>query len=75
MNNDRRHKLKKLLDAMQSIVNALEALKDEEDEVRENIPENLESSDLYQESERCSDLIDDAICSVNEAMGNISEIT
>ena len=64
-----------MADAMQAIINALEALKDEEDEVRENIPENLESSDVYQESERCSDLIDDAIYSVNEAMGNISEIT
>lgn len=75
MNKSRRQRLRQIVDALQSIVNDLDDIKMEEDEARNNMPENLESSETYEESENCSDVIEDAISDLNEIMGNITEMT
>lgn len=75
MNKNRRQKLRQIVDALQSIVNDLDDIKMEEDEARNNMPENLEGSEIYEESENCSDVLEDVMSDLNEIMGNISEIT
>lgn len=75
MNNSRRERLRQAVLNIQSVIYELEQLKDEEDEARGNMPENLESSTAYEMSENCSDVLEDAMSDLNEVMENISEIT
>ena len=73
MNKDRRARLRavrnKLNDAREEVV----AIRDEEDETRDNMPENLAYSERYERSEECSGAMDAAIDSIDEAIGSIEE--
>ena len=60
---------------MRVLLQELENIKDEEDDARENIPENLENSEMYEASENCSDTIEDAISDIEGAINSILEIT
>lgn len=59
MNKRRKNEIKR-------IITLLEKLLDEEDAVRDNIPESLESSDIYQESEVASEQLEEAITALQE---------
>lgn len=73
MNKARRDALEKLMLKIEEVVSELETLKDEEDEYRENMPENLQGGTRYEESEAASEYMDYALDNLNEAMGNINE--
>lgn len=75
MNRARRDKLSELMLKIESLSFELEALKDEEDEYRENMPENLQYGEKYEASETASDNMGSAIDSLNEAMDYINEAT
>ena len=75
MNKIRRTQLKKIAEELENSIGKLERIKEQEDDARENMPENLEYSDAYENSEQCSDTIEDVISSIQEAINNILEIT
>ncbi len=75
MNQERRERIKKTVIKISECVGELESIKDEEDDSRDNIPENLQGGDAYQQSEDCSDALQDAIDSINEAGEKLGEIT
>ena len=50
-------------------------MKEEEDEARENMPENLWESERYEVSEECSQAMEDALDSLESAASSLSEIT
>ncbi len=74
MNKCRRKSIKEITDKIKALMSQLEDIKDEEDEARENIPENLENSDVYKTSENCSDTIEDVISDIGGAINSILEI-
>lgn len=75
MNARRRGQLKKL--ELQLIVwlGELESIKEEEEESRENMPDNLNGSERYELSEEASQDLEDAYDSIEEAINALSNIT
>lgn len=57
--------------ALQEIFDKLSALSEEEDESRENMPESLQGSERYEQSESASYSIDEAIESISSACDSI----
>ena len=68
MNRQRRARLRAARTKLSEARDEIEAIRDEEDEARDNMPENLQDSDRYTESEECSEAMDAAISSIEEAI-------
>lgn len=67
MNAQRRNRLRAACRQLEQVKTDLElvcekidTIRDEEDEARDNMPENLQYSERYEESEDCSRLMDSA---------------
>lgn len=75
MNNQRRKEIEKNLEAMRDILATLESLKDEEQEYIDNMPENLQESEKYYQSEGYVDIMEDAIGEIDSAIEEIQEVT
>ena len=71
MNKIRRKKLSEIIDRIQAITNDLENILSEEEDYRDNMPENLQSSEKYETSDNACSFMQDAIDNLNEAMDNI----
>lgn len=71
MNNARRKKLNTILEKIVEIHNALEEIKDEEQEYFENIPENLQSSERYEKAENAVAALEDALAMFDDIADNI----
>lgn len=74
MNKDRRKKIAETIDKLRQCSGNLYDIKNEEDDSRENIPENLQSSEFYCYSEECSDNIDEAISEIDSAISSLEDI-
>ncbi len=74
MNKVRRKRLGGILKRLRDTREDLGSLLEEEDEARENIPENLQSSDSYEDSENASDAMDSACESIGEAITTLEEV-
>jgi len=75
MNKQRRKTLNDLYEKIADIRDVLEEVKDEEECYRDNMPENLQSSEMYERADAACDLLDDAIRSLDEALGYIESAT
>ena len=75
MNNERRKRIREAIHDLSIVSSKLESIKDDEDDARAEIPENLESGEIYIESEKSSDIIGDAISELNEITKSLEEIT
>ena len=53
----------------------LEALKEEEEDYRDNIPENLQGSERYEQAEEACDNLDSAFDGLEEVISYIEEAT
>lgn len=73
MNKVRRKELQNLFDIISEAQEQLEALRDEEDEYKENIPENLKGSERYEIAEAAVDALDSALDSLQDALDSIEE--
>lgn len=71
MNKIRRKELSEIIDRIQAITNDLENILSEEEDYRDNMPENLQSSEKYETSDNACSFMQDAIDNLNEAMDNI----
>ena len=71
MNKIRRKALQEIYDKLSDLREELEAIKDEEDESRENMPENLQGSERYEQSETASGNIDEATEYLSSACDSI----
>lgn len=74
MNAARRNKLIELLGLISTIKSLLDGIMSEEDDARESMPENLQGSSRYEESEEASDKMSDAFSSLCEAYDYIYDI-
>lgn len=73
MNKQRRKQLEEIIGRLEVAVSDLELIRDEEDEYRDSIPENLQGSEKYENSESASYSMDEAIDSINSAIDSIHE--
>lgn len=71
MNNYRRKELNALLSTIEEVKDALEALKEEEEEYRDNMPENLWGSERYDKAEAAVSSLEEAISSLEDAISGI----
>ncbi len=74
MNKQRRERIREVINQLESCADDLEAIKEEEDDARDRIPENLQDGDAYCASEECSDKIEDAISDIRAVVVNIEDI-
>lgn len=75
MNKIRRKALQEIYDKLSDLREELETIKDEEDESRENMPENLQGSERYEQSETASGNIDEAMEYLSSACDSIESAT
>ena len=74
MNNQRRIKLREVNIYINSILNMIESVRDDEESAFDNMPENLQGSNRAFEMEENIDYLDDAIDYLNDAVNSIEEI-
>lgn len=63
----------KLQDIINTAVENLELLLEEEEDARDNIPESLQNSERYERADAACDAIQSSIDSLEEAIENIEE--
>ena len=73
MNKIRRKTLQELYDIIADAKDNLDEVRDEEDDCKENIPENLQGSERYEIAEAAVDALESAISSLEEALDSIEE--
>lgn len=72
MNKVRRKELQELYDIISEAKERLEMLHDEE-EYKDNMPENLQSSERYEKAEAAVDALGSAVSSLEEVLDYIEE--
>lgn len=75
MNKARRAQIQRVSDSISNIIAEIETIRDEEDEARESMPENLVGSERYETSEVASDTLQDTIDLLEESVERLSEIS
>mgnify|MGYP003311428840 CR=1 FL=1 len=73
MNKQRRKEIEKIYGIIEDMYNALEALKDEEEEYRDNIPENMQGGERYEIAASAISNMEDALEHMNEVMYCLEE--
>ena len=73
MNKERRKSLREIQSKLDRLGQDLETLKEEEEEYRDNMPENLQESDRYQRADEVCDLLQEALESMDNAYQKIEE--
>ena len=73
MNKERRKSLREIQSKLDRLGQDLETLKEEEEEYRDNMPENLQESDRYQRADEVCDLLQEALDSMDTAYQQIEE--
>ena len=68
MNKYRRKELSTLLSTLEEVKDTLETLKEEEEEYRDNMPENLWGSERYEKAEEAISNMEDAMASKTPLM-------
>ena len=74
MNKLRRKSLQEIFDKLSDLREEIESIKDEEDESRENMPENLQGSERYEQSETASYNMDEAMEYISSACDSIESV-
>lgn len=75
MNKVRRTQIQRVSDSISNIIAEIETIRDEEDEARESMPENLVGSERYETSEVASDTLQDTIDLLEESVERLSEMS
>ena len=74
MNKLRRKTLQRIFDQLSDLREEIEAVKEEEDESRENMPENLQGSERYEQSETASSNMDEAMEYITSACDSLESV-
>lgn len=73
MNKERRKSLREIQSKLDRLGQDLETLKEEEEEYRDNLPENLQESDRFQRADEVCDLLMEALENMDSAYQQIEE--
>ncbi len=75
MNKARRKSITAILDAIQQHIIDLEAIRDEEQEAFDNLPENLQEAERGQSMQEAIDALDEAISSTTDAADHLANLS
>lgn len=73
MNKPRRKQLEAIIDRIDAIVADLEWVRDDEEEYRDNIPENLQGSERYERADTAVYSLEDALDTLSMVIDSINE--
>lgn len=71
MNQEHRKRLEIILEQLESIQSTAEEILDEEEHYRDNIPENLQDSEDYNQSDAVCDDLSDALDGLADTVSSI----
>lgn len=74
MNKERRTQIKKLTNELEDVKTKLKYILRKEEGILDNIPENLQGTDRYSESENAIDALDDVVDDLESAIESLNEI-
>ena len=74
MNKIRKSHLKAVMEGLEELLSQLEELKDEEEECLDNVPENLQGTERYQNSELALGYMEEAVDSIENAISCITSV-
>ena len=75
MNKIRRKQLAAIMEKLEELKADLETLKEEEEDYRDNMPENLWGSERYEKADTACDNLDSAVDGLDEIISYIEEAT
>lgn len=73
MNNRKRDRLKTAMKMLEEASNIIDAVREEEEEALENLPENLQDSERYESMENNVERLQDSIESIEQLVESIGE--
>ena len=73
MNNTRRKAIQKIIDTLEDLREDLDALKDEEQEAFDNLPESLQESEQGEAMEHSAYVLEDARDSIDLVIDSLAE--
>lgn len=71
MNMTRRKRIKSVIQTIQTCVDVIDRIRDEEDDAVNNLPENLQDSERYSAMEDAVAYLEEAEASLEEAVENL----
>ena len=74
MNKKRKTEVTRIIGNLRQTLEDLEGVQGDEESALDNIPENLQGSQQYEETEEALERIDDAVSSVQDAIENRENI-
>lgn len=74
MNKERRTQIKQLTNELEDIKTKLKYILRKEEGIFGNIPDNLQGTDRYFESENAIDVLDDVVDNLKSAIESLNEI-
>lgn len=74
VNNKQRKKIREVIKQLKDTSERIDQIKDDEDDSRIDIPENLQNSENYIYSESCSEVLSDAVSDINETIDSLENI-
>lgn len=73
MNNKRRKELRKAIEIIETALDIVNQVKDEEEDSMYNYPENLQGTETYENMEVAVDTMDDAISNIDDSISSLNE--
>ena len=73
MNEQRRKELNAIYTLIEEARDRLECVKDEEEEYKDNIPENLQGSERYERAEEVVGVLESSLDAINLVLDDIEE--
>ena len=73
MNNKRRKELRRAIDMIETALNIVNQVKDEEEDSMYNYPENLQGTETYENMETAVDTMDDAVSNIDDGISSLNE--
>lgn len=74
MNKERRKNIQSIADQLGELKGSLEAIQQEEEEYRDNIPENLQGSERYEKAEEACDALSEAVDNLDDIIISLGEL-
>lgn len=74
MNKQRRIALNQISELISNVYEDLESCKDQEEEYRDNMPENLQGGERYEKADDAVNMLEEALESLQQAMDDIQEV-
>lgn len=73
MNNKRRKELRRAIDMIETALDIVNSVKDEEEDTMYNYPENLQGTEIYENMETAVDTMDDAVSNIDDGISSLNE--